>query len=53
MATQQNDKEQQGTKNNQDSGTQYHQERTSEEMGYGAIDPNAEQQGTMTDKTGQ
>lgn len=52
MSTQKNDKEKQNASNmnnRQGSGTQYHQEHTNEAMGYGDIDPNAEQLSNTTD----
>ncbi|WP_449622915.1 hypothetical protein [Robertmurraya sp. Marseille-Q9965] len=52
MSTQSNDKQKQSTSNmtnQQGSGTQYHEEHTNEAMGYGDIDPNADQLSNATD----
>ncbi|MEQ2527455.1 hypothetical protein WMO40_12135 [Bacillaceae bacterium CLA-AA-H227] len=55
MSTQSNgDKKKQNASNmtnQQGSGTQYHKEHTNPAMGYGDIDPNAEQQSNVTDNT--
>lgn len=57
LSTQSNgDKQKKSTSNmtnQQESGTHYHKEHTNPAMGYGDIDPNAEQQRIVTDNTQQ